>query len=84
MGYSQGTSSLGWLLCDLQEKKKNVILYLKHGKNIVYLILKMRYIVRNLVLFIMSTSISNVYGNNLDVILKLLYDFCPKKYYQPN
>lgn len=76
MGYSQGTSSLGWLLCDLQEKEKNnVILYLKHGKNIVYLILKMRYIVRNLVLFIMSTSISNVYGNDLDDILKLLYDF---------
>lgn len=58
-----------------RRKKNNVILYLKHGKNIVYLILKMRYIVRNLVLFIMSTSISNVYGNNLDVILKLLYDF---------
>lgn len=52
--------------------------------NIVYLILKMRYIVRNLVLFIMSISISNVYGNHLDVILKLLDDFCPKKYYQPN
>lgn len=39
----------------------------------------MRYVVRNLVLFIMSTSISNVYGNNLDVILKLLYDFLSLK-----
>lgn len=57
------------------EKKKNVILYLKYGKNIVYLILKMCYIVWNLVLFIMFILISNVYGNNLDVILKLLYDF---------
>lgn len=57
------------------EKKNNVILYLKYGKNIVYLILKMCYIVWNLVLFIMFILISNVYGNNLDVILKLLYDF---------
>lgn len=57
------------------EKKNNVILYLKYGKNIVYLILKMCYIVWNLVLFIMFILISNVFGNNLDVILKLLYDF---------
>lgn len=35
----------------------------------------MCYIVWNLVLFIMFILISNVYGNNLDVILKLLYDF---------
>lgn len=58
-----------------RRKKDNVILYLKYGKNIVYLILKMCYIVWNLVLFIMFILISNVYGNNLDVILKLLYDF---------
>lgn len=64
-----------------RREKNNVILYLKYGKNIVYLILKMCYIVWNLVLFIMFILISNVYGNNLDVILKLLYDFCFKKYY---
>lgn len=63
------------------ERKKYVILYLKYGKNIVYLILKMCYIVWNLVLFIMFILISNVYGNYLDVILKLLDDFCFKKYY---
>lgn len=58
-----------------ERKKNNVKLYLKYGKNIVYFILRICYIVWNLVLFFMFILISNVYGNYLDVILKLLDDF---------
>lgn len=61
--------------------------YFKHGKNIViYLVLKRRYIVRNVVLVIIFISICNVNGNlyYLDGILKVKMVFCPKKYYQSN